>query len=60
MRVHFKSDVFGAVTVVNAKAPQAECEMAVNEIEVVYCSGQSTVSYCFSFYDVRENVKGVV
>ena len=39
---------------------QAECEMVVNEIEVVYCSWQSTVSYCFSFYDARENVMGVV
>ena len=34
--------------------------MVVNEIEVVYCSWQSTVSYCFSFYDARENVMGVV
>ena len=58
-RIHFKRDVFGAITVVDAKAPQAECEMVVNEIEVVYCSWQSTVSYCFSFYDARENVKGV-
>ena len=59
-RIHFKSDVLGAVTVVNAKASQAECEMVVNEIEVVYCSWQSTVSYCFSFCDARENVMGVV
>ena len=36
------------------------CEMVVNEIEVVYCSWQSAVSYCFSFYDARENVMGVV
>ena len=59
-RIHFKSDIFGAVTVVDAKAPQAECEMVVNEIEVVYCSLQSTVLYCFSFYDARENLMGVV
>ena len=59
-RIHFKSDVLGAVTVVNAKASQAECEMVVNEIEVVYCSLQSTVSYCFSFCDARENVMGMV
>ena len=59
-RIHFKRDFFGAVTIVDAKAPQAECEMVVNEIEVVYCSLQSTVSYCFSFYDARENVMGVV
>ena len=37
-RIHFKTDVFGAVTVVDAKAPQTECEIVVNEIEVVYCS----------------------
>ena len=37
-RIHFKTDVFGAVTIVDAKAPQTECEMVVNEIEVVYCS----------------------
>ena len=60
MCIHFKSDIFGAVTIVDAKAPQAECEMVVNEIEVVYCSWQSTVSYCFSFYDARENVMGMV
>ena len=40
----------------DAKAPQAECEVVVNEIKVVYCSWQPTVLYCFSFYDARENV----
>ena len=42
----------------DAKAPQAECEVVVNEIKVVYCSWQPTVLYCFSFYDARENVGG--
>ena len=38
-QIHFKSDVLGAVTVVDAKAHQpAECEMVVNEIVVVCCS----------------------
>ena len=60
MWIHFKSDVFGVVTVVDAKAPQAECEVVVNEIKVVYCSLQTTVSYCFNYYDARESVMGVV
>ena len=55
-RIHFKSDVFGAVTVVGAKAPQAECEVVVNEIEVVYCSWDSLLYRIVSVFMMPEKI----